>query len=127
MEKRLWNKTKIVATIGPASASRDVLKGMILAGADICRINFSHGSYEDVKKIIDNIRDLNNELQANVGILADLQGPKIRIGEMENGGAELKEGAGFYHRKMYGLSIESVYDLSPVSGRCCYRRSDPHR
>jgi pyruvate kinase len=93
MEKRLWNKTKIVATIGPASASRDVLKGMILAGADICRINFSHGSYEDVKKIIDNIRDLNNELQANVGILADLQGPKIRIGEMENGGAELKEGA----------------------------------
>ncbi|MEW6469051.1 MAG: pyruvate kinase [Bacteroidota bacterium] len=87
-----YNKTKIVATMGPASARADVLERMIQEGVDICRINFSHGSYEDVKKIVDMIRAINKKLNTHVGILADLQGPKMRIGEVENNSIELVDG-----------------------------------
>jgi pyruvate kinase len=87
-----FNKTKIVATIGPASADYETLKKMVLAGMNVCRINCSHGRHEDLKLIIENIRKINEELQSNVPILADLQGPKLRVGEMENGGTELQEG-----------------------------------
>lgn len=87
-----FNKTKIVATIGPASADYETLKKMVLAGMNVCRINCSHGKHEDLKLIIENIRKINEELQSNVPILADLQGPKLRVGEMENGGTELQEG-----------------------------------
>lgn len=85
------NRTKIVATLGPASASKDVLLKMIRAGMDICRINFSHGKHEDLAKLIKTIRDINEKHNLHVGILADLQGPKIRIGEMENNGVFLKK------------------------------------
>ena len=81
----MHNKTKIVATMGPATASKEVLKQMIEAGVNICRINFSHGNYDEIKSIIQNIRTLNKELGSFVGILADLQGPKLRIGEVEDG------------------------------------------
>ncbi len=87
------NKTKIVATVGPASAPEKTLEKMIKAGVDIFRINFSHGSYEDVKKVILSIRTLNKKLKTNIGILADLQGPKIRIGKVKNNSIHLKEGA----------------------------------
>lgn len=90
---KVWNKTKIVATIGPASSSPEVLEKMILAGLDICRINFSHGSYEIVGEIFNTIRSLNKKLNTNIGILVDLQGPKLRIGEVENNNVELIEGA----------------------------------
>ncbi|MFM1894770.1 MAG: pyruvate kinase [Crocinitomicaceae bacterium] len=86
------NKTKIVATIGPSSTSRSVLKEMFIAGLNVCRINFSHGSYEQHAEVIDTVRALNQELNANVAILADLQGPKIRTGEMENNGVPLEVG-----------------------------------
>ena len=86
------NKTKIVATMGPATASLEVLRDMILAGVNICRLNFSHGDYEAVKKTIANIRAINQELGYNVGMLADLQGPKLRIGVMKEKGAELIAG-----------------------------------
>lgn len=86
------NKTKIVATMGPASTPPDVLEGMIKAGVNICRVNFSHGSYDDAKKVIATIRSLNKKLKTNIGILADLQGPKLRIGEVENNGIELVVG-----------------------------------
>ncbi len=85
-------RTKIVATLGPASSSKEVLKGMIEAGANIFRLNFSHGTHEEHQKVIDTILELNKELNTHVGILADLQGPKIRIGEVENNGVELKPG-----------------------------------
>lgn len=85
-------RTKIVATLGPASSSKEVLKGMILAGTNIFRLNFSHGAHEDHEELIKRIKDLNKELNTHVGILADLQGPKIRIGEVENNGVELKAG-----------------------------------
>jgi pyruvate kinase len=85
------NRTKIVATLGPASASKEVLLKMIKAGMDICRINFSHGKHEDLAKIIATIREINKKHNTHVGILADLQGPKIRVGQMENNGVLLKK------------------------------------
>ena len=86
------NKTKIIATIGPASASKEVLRELILAGMSICRINFSHGDYDAVKKVLTNVRQLNKEMGTYVGVLADLQGPKLRIGEVAGGGVEIVEG-----------------------------------
>ena len=87
------NKTKIVATLGPASSSPEMLEALIKAGVNICRINFSHGSYEVAKANVENIRAINKKLNTNVGILADLQGPKLRIGEVENNAVELVVGA----------------------------------
>lgn len=76
-------KTKIVATLGPASSTKEVLKGMLEEGVDVFRINFSHADYEDVKTRIGIIRELNEELGYNASILADLQGPKLRVGVMK--------------------------------------------
>lgn len=85
-------KTKIIATIGPATSSKEILKEIIAKGVNICRINCSHGSYDDHQKVIENIRALNEETGSNVGILVDLQGPKIRVHEVENNGVELVSG-----------------------------------
>ena len=86
-------KTKIVATMGPASTnSKEVLKEMILNGTNVCRLNFSHGTHENHLNTIKLVRELNEELGYNVALLADLQGPKIRIGEVENNGVELING-----------------------------------
>ena len=84
-------KTKIVATVGPACSDKDVLRQMLEAGVDVCRLNFSHGSHADHLAVIKNIRELNDELKAHTSILADLQGPKLRIGQVEEG-AELIQG-----------------------------------
>lgn len=78
-------KTKIVATLGPATSTKEILKKMIEAGVDVFRINFSHAAYADVEEKIKTIRELNEELQVNTSILADLQGPKLRVGVMEEG------------------------------------------
>ena len=75
-------KTKIVATLGPATSKKSVLKEMMEAGVDVFRINFSHADYEDVKERISMIRELNEELGTYTSILADLQGPKLRVGVM---------------------------------------------
>ncbi|PQJ16331.1 pyruvate kinase [Aureicoccus marinus] len=75
-------KTKIVATLGPATSKKEVLSEMIHAGVNVFRINFSHANYDDVKERVKMIRELSDELQMNVGILADLQGPKLRVGVM---------------------------------------------
>ncbi len=85
-------KTKIIATLGPATSSKAVLKEIIQKGVDICRINCSHGSYDDHQAVINSIRELNKEMNTHVGILVDLQGPKIRIHEVENNGIELVSG-----------------------------------
>jgi pyruvate kinase len=71
-------KTKIVATIGPASDSKETLRELILAGLNVCRINFSHGTYETNGKVITMVRELSKELDVPVGIMVDLQGPRIR-------------------------------------------------
>ncbi len=85
-------RTKIVATLGPASSSAAVIEEMIKAGADVCRINFSHGAYDIVLEQINTIRSLNKKLGKHTAILADLQGPKLRIGVVENNGVELVAG-----------------------------------
>ncbi|NMH24774.1 pyruvate kinase [Flavobacterium solisilvae] len=76
-------KTKIVATLGPACSSKEVIKDMIDAGVNVFRINFSHADYTDVKERIDIIRELNDEFGYTTAILADLQGPKLRVGVMK--------------------------------------------
>ena len=76
-------KTKIVATLGPACSSKEVIKDMIDAGVNVFRINFSHADYTDVKERIDIIRELNKEYGYTTAILADLQGPKLRVGVMK--------------------------------------------
>ncbi|TCD27456.1 pyruvate kinase [Pedobacter psychrodurus] len=90
--KPFHSRTKIVATLGPASAKPDVLYSMFNAGLDVCRLNFSHGSQADHQAVLDTIRDLNKKYDYNVGILADLQGPKIRIGLVKEGGINLING-----------------------------------
>ncbi len=90
---KIQKRTKIVATLGPASADKTILTNMIAKGVDVCRLNFSHGSQDDHLKVINTIREINNENPFNVGILADLQGPKIRIGKMKEGGAFLVNGS----------------------------------
>ncbi|MGB1307758.1 MAG: pyruvate kinase [Oceanihabitans sp.] len=84
-------KTKIVATLGPATSSKKILKAMLDEGANVFRINFSHADYSDVKKRIETIRELNEEYGYNAAILGDLQGPKLRVGVMK-GDIIVKEG-----------------------------------
>lgn len=79
------NETKIVATIGPASRSKTCLRRMISAGMNVARLNFSHGGYTDHEKAIEHIRSLSEEMNKPVGILLDLQGPKIRTGRLLEG------------------------------------------
>jgi pyruvate kinase len=90
--KQVHHRTKIVATVGPACETYDQLKALVIAGVNVFRLNFSHGSHEDKKKIIDNIRGINKELGLSVAILGDLQGPKLRVGEIENNRLEVKVG-----------------------------------
>ena len=87
-----FNKTKIIATVGPASSSEAMLRQMIEAGVNIFRVNFSHGTYDEIHAIITAIRNLNRRMNVNIGILADLQGPKIRIGKVKNNSVHLVEG-----------------------------------
>ena len=79
-----FKKTKIIATLGPASSSKEMIKKLIKSGVDVLRVNFSHATHDEVEVIVDNVNDLRNELGSNVTLLGDLQGPKIRIGELEN-------------------------------------------
>jgi len=76
-------KTKIIATLGPASDKEEIIEEMILSGVDVFRINFSHAEHEDVKKRIQSIRKISKKLNSNTSVLADLQGPKLRIGKVE--------------------------------------------
>lgn len=86
-------RTKIIATVGPASWSYEMLTALYRAGVNAFRINFSHGTHDEHQKVIDNILRLNKEHNANAGIIADLQGPKLRIGDIEGGEVELLNGA----------------------------------
>ncbi len=87
-----FNRTKVIATTGPASSTYEELLSLVQASADVFRLNFSHGSYEDHKNIISNIKKINKEYHEDIGILADLQGPKLRIGDLENGSIDFKVG-----------------------------------
>ncbi|MBI3866261.1 MAG: pyruvate kinase [Planctomycetia bacterium] len=78
-------KTKIIATVGPASASRDTLRELVTAGADVFRLNFAHGDHAWLAGIVATIRDISRELERPIGILGDLSGPKIRLDELPGG------------------------------------------
>ncbi len=92
---RRQRKAKIVATLGPASSTKEQIRELFRAGADVFRLNFSHGTHEDHRERYDTIREIEAEVERPIGILADMQGPKLRIGEMENGEVTLKAGAAF--------------------------------
>ncbi len=92
MDRIEYHNTKTLATLGPASSSKEMMKKLVMAGVDAFRINFSHGKHEDVAPLIDRIYEISEETNQHIGILADLQGPKLRVGEMENGGVEVNPG-----------------------------------
>ncbi len=92
-KKKVDPRTKIVCTIGPASEKDTVLKKMIKAGMNVARLNFSHGSHDQHKGFLKSLRSLSEELNEPIAIMQDLQGPKIRVGEVPKSGLPLKEGA----------------------------------
>ena len=95
-------KTKIICTLGPASSSEAVIEKMLLAGMNVARFNFSHGSHEYHKKSIETFRRVRDRLKMPAAVLLDTKGPEIRVGEVANGGAELKRG------KIFTLTTENV-------------------
>ena len=92
---RRHRNVKIVATLGPASDDYETIKALHLAGADVFRLNMSHGSHDDIAKRHNTIRKIEEELNSPIGILADLQGPKLRVGEFKNESETLVEGQEF--------------------------------
>jgi pyruvate kinase len=107
-------KTKIVATVGPACNTYEALLALVKAGVNVFRLNFSHGTHEDKKHVISHIRKITKHEPYNIAILGDLQGPKLRVGDLENGSVELKEGNDFIFttEKMTG-NAERIYVSYP--------------
>jgi len=102
--------TKILATVGPASSSYATLLELVKAGVDVFRLNFSHGTHADHQEVINRVTYINEKYNLHIGILADLQGPKLRVGQMENGGLKLKAGdiVTFVNEECMG-TMEKVY------------------
>jgi len=89
---RVFQKKKIIATVGPACNTYEKLLALVESGVDVFRLNFSHGTHAEHKKVIDDINRINDEFPYKIAILGDLQGPKLRVGQIENDGIDLKEG-----------------------------------
>src|SRR3954465_2976038 len=92
MPMRRTRHAKIVATLGPASSSPEVIRGLFDAGADVFRFNFSHGSHEEHRRRYEIVRDVERETGRPIAVLADLQGPKLRVGTFAGGPITLAEG-----------------------------------
>ena len=92
---RRLRRSKIVATLGPATAQRAVIADLFRAGADVFRINMSHASHDDMRERVEIIRSLEPEFGRPIAILLDLQGPKLRVGLFKDGAVELKRGDSF--------------------------------
>jgi len=101
---RRHRRTKIIATLGPASSTREVMTQLFLAGADVFRLNFSHGAHADHAARIETIRAIEKKYQRPIGILADVQGPKLRVGQFQSGRVQLQAGHDF------------TLDLNPAPG-----------
>ena len=108
------HRTKIVATVGPSCDSYEKLLELVKAGVNVFRLNFSHGSHEDKLAIIEHIRNINKSEPYNIAILADLQGPKLRVGEIANNALEVKVGdiLTFTNEKCVG-TLEKIYVSYP--------------
>jgi pyruvate kinase len=113
-QEHATHRTKIVATVGPACDTYDKLLELVKAGVNVFRLNFSHGAHEDKKRIIDSIRKISATEPYNIAILGDLQGPKLRVGEIENNALLVKEGdiLTFTNEKMVG-TMEKIYVSYP--------------
>lgn len=109
-----FHRTKIVATVGPACDTLEKLLALVKAGVNVFRLNFSHGSHEDKKLIIEHIRNINSTEPYNIAILGDLQGPKLRVGEIENNALNVVPGdiLTFTNEKMVG-TMERIYVSYP--------------
>ncbi|MCA9009571.1 MAG: pyruvate kinase [Planctomycetaceae bacterium] len=103
-------KTRIIATVGPASESIEVLRELVISGVDIFRLNFAHGEHAWLSELVRRIRQVSAELECPIGILGDLSGPKIRLGEIPGGDVSCNDGASF--RFVRGLSTEIPTDLT---------------
>src|ERR1700758_5269328 len=101
---RRRRRTKIIATLGPASSAPEVLTRLFQAGADVFRLNFSHGTHEDHAARFAMIRELEERFERPIGILADVQGPKLRVGRFSGGRVQLQSGQEF------------TLDLNPTPG-----------
>lgn len=110
----LTHRTKIVATVGPACDTYEKLLELVHAGVNVFRLNFSHGTHEDKAQIIQHIRTLNEEEHYNISILGDLQGPKLRVGEIENNALKVEAGdiLTFTNEKCVG-TMERIYVSYP--------------
>lgn len=108
------HRTKIVATVGPACDTYDKLLELVKCGVNVFRLNFSHGAHEDKLQVIEYIRQMNKTEPYNISILGDLQGPKLRVGEMEGGGIEVEKGdiLTFTNEKLVGTK-ERIYVSYP--------------
>jgi len=113
-QNHVSTRTKIVATVGPACDSYDQLLALVQAGVSVFRLNFSHGAHEDKKRIIDSIRKISATEPYNIAILGDLQGPKLRVGEIENNSLLVKEGdiLTLTNEKVVG-TLEKIYVSYP--------------
>ena len=109
-----YHKTKIVATVGPACDTYEKLLELIKCGVNVFRLNFSHGTHEDKAQVIEYIREINKKEPYNISILGDLQGPKLRVGEMEGGGIDVVPGdiLTFTNEKLIGTK-ERIYVSYP--------------
>jgi pyruvate kinase len=109
-----FHRTKIVATVGPACDTYDKLLELVRAGVNVFRLNFSHGDHEDKARIIDYIRQINTTEPYNIALLGDLQGPKLRVGEMQDGGIDVAPGdvLTFTNEKLVGTK-ERIYVSYP--------------
>ena len=109
-----YHRTKIVATVGPACDTYEKLLELVKCGVNVFRLNFSHGGHDDKTKIIEYIRQINKTEPYNISILGDLQGPKLRVGEMENGGIDIVPGdiLTFTNEKLVGTK-ERIYVSYP--------------
>nr|HQE12609.1 pyruvate kinase [Flavipsychrobacter sp.] len=110
----MLHKTKVIATVGPACNTYEKLLALVQEGVNVFRLNFSHGTHEAHLQVIQYINQINQAHPFNIAILADLQGPKLRVGEIENGCLELKEGTEFYftNEKRLG-NLDGIYISYP--------------
>ncbi len=110
MEILSHQRSKIIATVGPACSKKEKLEELVRAGVDAFRLNFSHGNHADHQQVIESIRQINSEQNLHIGIIADLQGPKLRIGSIKNNKLELNPGdvLTFVNKECIG-TIKQIY------------------
>ena len=110
----MQHKTKIIATVGPACNTYDKLLALIKEGVNVFRLNFSHGTHEQHKQVMDHVKAINQKFTYNIALLADLQGPKLRVGEIKDNALDLKAGDEFYftNEKCIG-TLDGIYISYP--------------